>query len=224
MTAQKTPPPQLAPFIGFGGYLRSGKDTIADHLVDRHGFVKLNMSAPIREFLLAVNPIISAKRPGLRRTVTGLFAALRGKPFEYEYIRYREYEDLVGDYTEAKKHPEVRALLQRIGYDAGRLIIGDDVWTNIISRSIVAYREAGTGVIISGVRFPNEQTLVHEHGGRLIWVDRPSLPAPTPSAGGHATEQSLTADTFDDVLVNDGSLTDLYRAGEQLLGLKEKRA
>ncbi|WIE81109.1 hypothetical protein [Curtobacterium sp. MCSS17_016] len=215
-----TAPTELAPFIGFGGYLRSGKDTIADHLVDRHGFVKVNMSAPIRDFLIAVNPIVYAKPVRKRQAL----AVLLGRTVTHSYVRYREYEQMAGGYTEAKKHPEVRALLQRIGYDGGRLIIGDDVWTNIVSRAVVAYREAGTGVIISGIRFPNEQALVHAHGGRLIWVDRPSLPAPTADAAGHATEQTLTADTFDDVLVNDGSITDLYRAGETLLGLEEKAA
>jgi len=215
-----TAPTALAPFIGFGGYLRSGKDTIADHLVARHGFVKVNMSAPIRDFLLAVNPIIFAKPFTKRQALAALF----GRTITYSYVRYREYEETVGGYTEAKTHPEVRALLQRIGYDGGRLIIGDDVWTNIISRAIVAYREAGTGVIISGIRFPNEQTLVHDHGGRLIWVHRPSLPTPAADTAGHATEHTLTADTFDDVLVNDGTLTDLYRAGETLLGLEEKTA
>lgn len=215
-----TAPTELAPFIGFGGYLRSGKDTIADHLVARHGFVKVNMSAPIRDFLLAVNPIISAKPLTKLQALAHLF----GRPVTPTYIRYDEYERAVGGYTEAKKHPEVRGLLQRIGYDGGRLIIGDDVWTTIIGRTIVAHREVGTGVIISGIRFPNEQTLVHDHGGRLIWVDRPSLPAPAADTAGHATEQTLTADTFDDILVNDGSLTDLYRAGETLLGLEEKTA
>ncbi|WIB65406.1 hypothetical protein [Curtobacterium sp. MCBD17_040] len=217
MTAKQRP---LPPFIGFGGYLRSGKDTIADHLVDAHGFVKLNMSAPIRDFLLAVNPIIYAKPLTKRQALAALF----GRPVDYTYLRYREYEQLAGGYTEAKKHPEARALLQRIGYDGGRLVIGDDVWTNLIARTVAEYRQAGVGVIISGIRFPNEQTLVREHGGRLVWVDRPSLPKPTNTTAGHATEQTLTADTFDDVLVNDGSLTDLYRAGERLLGLEETTA
>ncbi len=210
----------LAPFIGFGGYLRSGKDTIADHLVAQHGFVKLNMSAPIREFLLAVNPIIYAKP----LTKLQALAALFGKKVTPAYVRYQEYEQIVGGYTEAKKHPEVRTLLQHIGYDAGRLIIGDDVWTNIVARTVAAYRADGVGVIISGIRFANEQHLVREHGGRLIWVERPSLPAPPKTTSDHATEASLNADTFDDVLVNDGTLTDLYRAGEHLLGLEEKSA
>jgi len=216
VTVKKKPTPHLPPFIGIGGYLRSGKDTIADHLVEAHGFVKLNMSAPIREFLVAVNPRIHA-RPSTKRQA---LAVLFGRTVNVEYVRYREFEELAGGYTEAKTHPEVRSLLQRIGYEGGRVVIGDDVWINIIAAIAEQHRKDGTPVLISGIRLDNEVELVRAAGGRLLWVDRPSQSTPRAKAGGHATEATLTAEKFDDVLVNDGTVEDLYRAGETLLGLE----
>ena len=209
-----TSAPSIPPFVGLGGYFQSGKDAVADYLVERHGFVKLNMSKPIDEFLAAVNPRIDAtvhvRMPQWWKRLWATPAA------EIEFRRYREYRDDVG-YTEAKKHDEVRPLLQRLGYDAARQIIGDSVWVDIIGRTANEWREHGRGVVISGIRFPNETSLIREHSGFAVWIERPGIARRATIA--HITEQALSSADFDHVIQNDGSLADLYRKADALLNL-----
>jgi hypothetical protein len=186
----------MTKLIGFGGRLTSGKDTAADHLVDKHGWVKLNMSAPLHDAMLALNPLV---------------------PMEFRYStghwRYRDLVEKVG-YTEAKENPEVRRLLQALGTEVGRKMFGENVWVDIAAQNIDALRDQGLNVAITGIRFPNEVDLIHAdrgHGapGELVWVERPGQETPTGELSTHSSE-SLGPDFFDTVLANDGTLEDLY--------------
>ena len=44
--------------IGLSGYASSGKDTVAQFLIEEHGFEKIAFADPIRNMLLAMNPIV----------------------------------------------------------------------------------------------------------------------------------------------------------------------
>lgn len=201
--------------IGVGGRLRSGKDAFADHLVAEHGFQKLNMSTPIHELAYGANPIVGyiveyRRRPGLLGYLTPKLPVVAPQ-------RYAELADGVG-YTEAKKDPEVRRLLADIGQIA-RKVIDPDVWTEIARRSVTEVRESGAGVIITGIRFPQERHMVEQLGGTLVWVERPSLPA-EPSAQ-HVTETSVNADDFHETVVNDGTLQDLWAHARRVAGVSK---
>ena len=55
--------------ITFSGALRSGKDTAADYLVAKHGFVKFQFSEPLHDAMMALDPIVatgsfSSSNPG----------------------------------------------------------------------------------------------------------------------------------------------------------------
>lgn len=204
--------PSLPPLLGFGGKLQSGKDAVADYLVERHGFVKVNMSDPIDLFAGAVNPIIDAVVHLTRKP--GLLGLLRPRSIEVELIRYQDLRAQVG-FTEAKKHAEFRGTLMRVGYEGGRQVIDDNIWTDKAAQTIASHRASGHGVVLSGVRFDNEQDLIRGAGGTLVWVDRPGLTA-TVNAG-HATENGLDPDTFDLRLANTGTLDDLYAKADELL-------
>ena len=208
-----SPTPQL---LGFGGLLESGKDAVSDHLVTNNGFTKVSMSDPIDLCVLAVNPIVfgEAKQYGL---LSRLWRALLRKQPEIVYTRYREIHDRLG-YVEAKRIPEVRALLQRVGKEMGRDIIDIDIWTNLVRRTVVALLEDGHPVCISGIRFVEEQIMVKELGGQLIWVDRPGhKSAAVATTAAHATEVQFADFDQDLVLVNDGTLVELHDKAEGLV-------
>lgn len=174
--------------VGLGGYLRSGKDTVADRLVELHGYTKLGMSDPLLDMALVLDPIIPT--PGGMERLTNIV-------------------NIVG-YVQAKQYPEVRRFLQQLGTEVGRNMIDQDLWVNLASRRIAGILEEGGKVVLTGVRFRNELELVAGRWkGATIWVDRPSVRPPENNSL-HASEASLSEKDFQYVMENSSSLQDLY--------------
>jgi hypothetical protein len=121
-------------------------------------------------------------------------------------IRYRDAVELAG-YQEAKvRFPEVRNILQKVGTEGARENFGQDFWVDM------AFSQAppGANLIFSDCRFPNE-------AGRCditIWVDRSSNQR---ASSGHASENSLADWPFDFVILNDGSLPELYNEVDEIM-------
>lgn len=173
--------------VGLVGYAGAGKDEAARALVEQ-GFTKVAFADPLREMLLALNPIIDA-----RTSFTG----------GTNLIRYRDYLDACG-YEQAKAHPEVRRLLQRLGTEAGRQILGEDVWVN-------AWKERTTlvdRVVTTDVRFDNEVTAVRQLGGIIIRVDRPGRGP----VNDHPSETLPARVKPDRIISNSGSVAELHAA------------
>lgn len=208
--------------IGLGGKLRSGKDTVADYLVEHHGFLKLGMSDDsLHQFVMAQNPWVEIQQPFL---------------FYWTRRIFRRYRDVVNaqGYVDAKKNPDLRRLLQLTGTEAGRDVIGEDVWTGVILRKALAAEQP---VVITGIRYQNEIEMIRELEGWAAWVDRPEslskaldpLPkvsAPkrgrkalseAPVASQHTSETALSAEWFDVVLENDSDLATLYGRADRLV-------
>lgn len=181
--------------IGLGGKLRSGKDAVADHLVANHGFKKMGMSDALHEAMLALDPWVEWHR--------------EDEPDRYSDIIRRK------GYVEAKTYPEVRRLLQVLGTEVGRNMIGENVWVDIMGGKIRRHLEAGTSVVVTGIRFENEAALIRQFGGLAAWVERPN-PDATP-ASTHASENGVRSSDFDAQIVNDGTLEHLYGLADALL-------
>jgi hypothetical protein len=200
--------------VGIGGKLASGKDAVSDHLVEKHGWVKLGMSDALADALYTLNPIVGGVPVYVRIKFLGvpLWKRLAG----FRYLRYAKEFDAYG-YVKIKENPEVRSLLQKLGTEVGRNMISDSVWTDIMERKVRELASAGVpGVIVTGIRFPNEVTAISEDlGGELWWVSRPSL-AEGANAG-HASENSVDAADFDRTIVNGGTLEDLYKKVDQIV-------
>lgn len=193
----------MTKLIGIGGRFSSGKDAVADYLVEQHGWVKMGMSDPLADALYTLNPMI------------GLTLDLSGENDRYVPAHYQTFVDQVG-YTEAKKNPEVRRLLQVLGTEVGRNMIGQNTWVDIAERRIKAVRAESKSVILTGVRFHNELKMIQQNSGELWWVNRPRIETHAPTSG-HASENSVTADNFGTHITNNGTLEDLYKKVENLL-------
>lgn len=176
----------MSRLIGLGGYAFSGKDAFADVLEKNHGWYKTYMSKALRESLDVLNPIV-----GVDNT--------RGV-----YIRFREMVNTLG-YEEAKKHREVRELLQRMGTEVGRKLWSEDFWVDLCFKDAVKHLGRGELVVITGIRYPNELTAIQNLEGVSIWVSRPGYSA----INEHSSDNSLTAEDFDEVFHNNGTLADL---------------
>ncbi|UDL15974.1 deoxynucleotide monophosphate kinase [Microbacterium phage Pumpernickel] len=208
--------------VGIGGKLASGKDAIADHLVEKHGWVKFGMSDALAEALYVLNPSVPAHgwtqhlgwfRNWLFNTFFGKSQIGAGFWVPYQYL-----VDEFG-YVEAKRNPEVRRLLQVLGTEVGRKMIDEDVWTNIAARKVREARQAGApGVILTGIRYPNELDMIyHELSGETWWVNRPDLKGSAKSAE-HSSENSVSSVDFERVIQNTGTLEELYQKVDKLIG------
>lgn len=220
--------------IGVGGKLTAGKDTFADFLVAQHGFEKLGMSDPLATALYTLDPIVRLEWAGFAD-----WAQSNDWDTRIGLARYCEIIDHVG-YQHAKQVPEVRRLLQVLGTEVGRDLLGRDTWTNVARRSIDEIRGRGVPAVITGIRYGNERDLIESMGGTLVWVERPNAseqPQDTPTSPNignvvlqaidaaldpqrlerHSSEVTLTAEDFHLVLVNDGTLEDLAQRTDALI-------
>lgn len=182
--------------FGIGGWATSGKDTLADLLVEHAGFHKTYMSKPLEKALLTLDPYIPTDDP----------SAL---PVE----RYSELHQRVG-YDKSKQVPEVRYLLQVLGTEVGREMFGEDCWVNIVmAEASLWMREASTPVAITGIRYKNELLALRNLGGIGVWVSRPGC-GPVNS---HSSDNSLGPEDFDITVTNDGSIEDLKQKALELV-------
>lgn len=173
--------------VGLSGYARAGKNEAAEALV-QYGWRPAAFADKLREFLLALNPLIP-------------------NAVDMWPVRLRA---LIGDvgWEYAKDHyPEVRALLQRAGTEAGRKVLGTNVWVNaLFDQNLDA-----PALAITDVRFENEAQAVSDRGGILIRVERPGVGPATDRFGGvHVSETALDDWPFDHVLNNDGTVQELH--------------
>ena len=172
--------------IGLCGYAGSGKDTAAEALVEI-GWKRAAFADPIREMALAIDPIVSV-RSGM----------------SLSWIVNRE------GWEQAKQHPEVRRLLQRIGTEAGRNILGYEVWVIIARNRIAAAEDADCpGVVITDLRFANEYEHLHKYwGAKFVRISRPGIGP----VNDHESDQHLAGFEVDHEIVNDGDKAKLHAA------------
>lgn len=180
------------PLIGMIGKKRSGKDTVAKTLIDRHGFKRYAFADPMRSALLDLNPYLAP-------------VAYPGSLTTTDPVRLADYVDALG-WEMAKENPEVRRLLQNYGVSV-REHVQPDAWVTATTRKVAADLDEGRPVVITDVRFPNEAEAITAFGGYLVRVHRPGLL----STDTHISEVALDGYTADRDIYNDGSLAELER-------------
>lgn len=183
----------MSKLIGLGGYAQSGKDTVADLLVTNHGWRKTYFSKALDDALLVLNPLIP----------TPVSSSVPEDVFTW-WTRYAEFRK-VTSYDDAKQNYEVRRLLQTLGTEVGRNMLGKNVWVNAAFKEVDKLMDEGYDVAITGVRFPNEREAVVKRGGKLVWVSRIGYgPINT-----HASDNSLGREDFNMFVNNDWTLKEL---------------
>jgi hypothetical protein len=168
--------------IALSGWARSGKDTVADYLVEHHGYTKVSFADPIRKALYTLNPEI--------RDISGLV------------YTFKQAADLFGWELMKEYFPTYRDLMQRMGTEVGRDMFGEDFWVQQALKSI----EPGQKVVLSDCRYRNEADAVRSADGVVWRVEREG----NYSANDHASERDLDAYLFDLILFNDEGIEELY--------------
>jgi len=167
--------------IGLSGYAQSGKNTVADILVDYHGFTQLAFADAIREFVYRINPMVACSPTGYLQDLVNL----KG-------------------WDEAKQEPQVRRLLQDTG-EAGRDMIDEYLWVALTLSQIKDPQDGR--YVITDVRFPNEAAALSSQGGQIWRIERPGVDA----VNDHISETALDAWVFDETILNDGTIEDLKK-------------
>jgi hypothetical protein len=130
--------------IGIVGKKGAGKDTTADYIVRRHGFVKRAYASPLKQACKALFSLTDSQLED---------------PVEKERV-----DDRWG------KTP--REVMQWLGTDVVRHSLGCDFW--IRHMGFYRKDNPDERLVIPDVRFLNEAWWIRENGGILIRVVRPS--------------------------------------------------
>lgn len=163
--------------VGLTGYARAGKDTAAEVLIEA-GWKRIAFADSLREMLHALNPLIG-----------------RGQ------LRVADIVEMNG-WTEAKKWSEIRQLLQRLGTEAGRNILGESIW---IDTALAKVASPLTNYVITDVRYPNEANAIRAMGG---WIGRITREGTAP-VNAHPSETALDDYPWDWEFHNTGTVEDL---------------
>lgn len=184
------------PIIGLIGKKRSGKDTFGSGLVELHDFQRVAFADPLREALLAQDPMvgINGSIERLRKLEPGLAPS--------QYVRLSRLIQVVGWEVAKDLVPEVRRLLERLGTDSIRRL-DDTFWVRIAVERI---KSSEKPVVVTDVRFPNEADTIRDLGGIVLRVMRPSLGA---QEGEHECETALDDYREDGTIYNNYDLRNL---------------
>jgi dephospho-CoA kinase len=190
--------------IGLNGATESGKDVIAQHLVEQHGYRRIG-------FADALKQEVAVK---FRRTLTVEAERMYGHQISSGRCTIDEaIHRLLWDERTAL----TRALLQEMGTEVRRAD-NPSYWT---IKWVQAYlRREGCSVVVPDVRFSNEFECLRSWGASFIRLRRPGHSV-AELASDHASETSLSEGSFDwdATLDNDGTLDDLRTKTNQLLPL-----
>lgn len=170
--------------IGLTGLKRCGKDTLIRHLCEHHGFLAFSWVEPLRQMLRAL-----------------------GVP--EDYITGDRREEIVPGYRVSG-----RWLMQSLGTEWGRNLVGPDVWINGLLNS-PDFKAAllRSPVVINGTRFTDEAQAVKGLGGKIWKVTRPGF---IPDS--HISEAGLPRELVDCYLENNSTPEFLWEQADYVLG------
>lgn len=200
--------------IGVCGFIGSGKDTIADYLVNIHQFRRESFANTLKDACAAVF--------GWDRTM------LEGRTKQA-----REWREQVDEWWSKRLGQVItpRWVLQYWGTEVCRRAFHDDIWIASLENKL---RTSQDDVVISDCRFPNEISAIRAQGGIVIRVVR----GPEPewyavaqqanlgtngasqmlgSIGIHASETAWVGTEFDAVIDNNGTMDQLFQQITDLL-------
>ena len=205
--------------IGISGKIGSGKDTIGEIIQG------LSITNGRQEFEIK-------KFAGKLKQIASLLTGIDVKDFEDQEFK----KALLGEeWGTVQKIPlnsippfadidfnvmmSVRELLQKLGTEAMRDGLHQNVWVNAL---MCDYRRPKmseynpSNWIITDVRFPNELKAINDVNGLTIRVVRPQIETANFKPE-HPSETAIDDAEFDHTIINDGSMEELIEKVRQIL-------
>lgn len=188
--------------LGLSGYARSGKDEAAKVLVEEFDYRRIAFADKLREVLYALNPLVVANSEHHGMVPLPSYG---GKVFKRLQWVIDEYG--WDGYKESPFSDDVRGILQRLGTEAGRQILWDNIW---VDAALTGVSTSDT-VVVTDVRFPNEADAIKKRGGIMVRINRSGNGPATDQYGNvHKSETSLDDYKFDYTINNDFMVIDDY--------------
>jgi len=163
--------------IGLSGYAQSGKDTAAAVLREV-GYERIAFADTLRSAVYALNPLMPDGR------------------------RVQDVVDEMGWDRAKVNFTEIRTLLQKMGTEVGRNLLGENIWVD----TALAGLDQSRKYVVTDCRFPNEADAIRSRGGIVLRIARTGVT----KANDHPSETSLDNYDFDGILVNDGTVEDFH--------------
>lgn len=187
--------------IGLVGFIGSGKGTVRDILVREHGY---------HGFAFA---------DALKDAVATIFTWPRGL-LEGDSNASRAFRERIDPWWSHKLGYEVtpRLILQKMGTEACRNGIADNIWIAALEKRIHGYED----VVISDCRFPNELDFVRSAGGIIVQVSRGVPPTEEELSKMHISETAWNYVVPDYIVDNDGTLQELKDKIKLVLTVEQK--
>lgn len=202
--------------IGVGGEKKHGKDTVANYLVEQYGYTKMAFADKLKHLCSsAFNVPIedcydeNKKETGYIIPVT-LHSTTRliDDLLSYCPIHPSDMLSILKKLGDKNMFSSIRDMLQFVGTDIIRDMIDSSYHYDSVAN---IFKDMGIeDGVVSDCRFSNErEKLKADFDAINLLVVRPSLEKNATS--GHASETSLgSVEEYDHVIINDGSLQDLY--------------
>lgn len=182
--------------IGLCGLIGSGKNTVAEHLMEEYDFVGVSFAETLKD---AASCIFGWDRDMLE----GATASDR---------QQRETKD---EWWSNRLGFDVtpRYMLQYLGTEVMRGHLHNDIWVLATENRLLEMQKNYPimNFVISDVRFPNEVAMIKRFGGHVWHVRRGELPdwfGKNPDHI-HSSETAWNNTQFDSVIYNDGTIDDL---------------
>lgn len=141
------------------GLRGSGKDTVANYLVSKHGFCKLSFAGKLKDIVSIMfdysRSMLEGDTPESRREREQM------DPFWSERLRIKDISPV--------------KLLQLVGTECFRERLGEDVFVSIVEKQILEMKKANpdVNIVVTDCRFPNEiQMLKSKFNASTIRVYR----------------------------------------------------
>jgi hypothetical protein len=204
----------MSQIIGIVGFIGSGKDTVADYLVNFHQFRRESFANSLKA---AVSQVFGWDRE-----------LLEGRTNQSRI--WRETKD---EWWSKRLGCDVtpRWVLQYWGTEVVRKGFHDDMWVASLENRL---RSSKDDIVITDCRFPNEIKAIRSAGGKVVRIKRGPEPEWFNDAksmnkgatrntswalskhridqlGVHASETAWVGQKFDVVLNNSGTIEELYQ-------------
>ena len=202
--------------IGICGFIGSGKDTIADYLVNVQHFRRMSFAATLKD---AVSSVFGWDRELL----------------EGRTQHSRDWREQRDEWWSQRLGREItpRLILQLWGTEVCRQGFHDEIWVASLENRL---RRCEDDVVITDCRFPNEIRAINSAGGRVIRVRRGPEPhwyelAAAANQGSfaareelaqyqvHASETAWVGTEFAAVIDNNGSFDRTFEQVQRVLAV-----